>query len=259
MTLHRKGKTKAGINILKTIISERKDFDIPYSHLATLYHEGLGKISEALEALKLGFTYNPSSYEIFYKYVKFLIKADENEKAIELATNASFRQMDYDSDIWTNIGVAHQKMGNFNMAQSAYKQALRIDPRYPIAHYYLGLMFKSIALKNKDATAQKESLKNFKKAIEIDPKYADAYVGLGNAYLQTNSLEEGIYCLEKSIEIHPPQPQVIYNLGMAYFNKGDKEKALAYFTRFKKEYSQLLPPREQKKLELDDFIKKLLK
>jgi hypothetical protein len=48
-----------------------------------------------------------------------------------------------------------------------------------------------------------------------------------------------------------------YNLGMAYFNKGDKEKALAYFIRFKKEYSPLLPPREQNKL--DDFIKKLLK
>lgn len=256
ITLHQKGKTQAGINILKTIISERKDFDIPYSHLSTLYHEGLGKMPEALEVLKMGFTHNPSSYEIFYKYVKFLIKADENERAIELAGNARFCQMDYDSDIWTNIGVAYQKLGNFNMAQRAYKQALRIDPRYPIANYYLGLMFKSIALKNKDANALKECLENFKKAIEIDPNYADAYVGLGNTYLQTNNLEEGIYCLEKSIEIRPPQAPVIYNLGMAYFNKGNKEKALAYFTRFKKEYSYLLPPGEQKKL--DDLLKKLL-
>jgi len=254
MTLHQNGKTQEGIEILKTIISEREDFDIPYAHLATLYLEGQGKMAEALEVLKVGFTHNPSSYEIFYKYVNFLIKAGANEKAIELATNVRLRQMDYDPEIWTNIGAAYQNTGDFAMAQRAYEQALRIDQRYPIAYRNLGLMYLSLALKNKDTSALQECLENFKKAIAIDPNYADAYAGLGNAYLQTNNLEGGIYCLEKSLEIQPDQGPLIYNLGMAYLNKGDKEKALAYFTRFKKEYSRLLPPAELKNL--DDLIKK---
>jgi arylsulfatase A-like enzyme/Flp pilus assembly protein TadD len=254
MTLHQNGKTQEAIEILKTIISEREDFDIPYAHLATLYLEGQGKMDEALEVLKMGFTHNPSSYEIFYKYVNFLIKAGANEKAIELATSARLRQMDYDPEIWTNIGAAYQNTGDFDMAQRAYEQALRIDQRYPIAYNNLGLMYLSLALRHKDARSLQECLENFKKAIAIDPSYADAYAGLGNAYLQTNNLEGGIYCLEKSLDIQPDQGPVIYNLGMAYLNKGDKEKALAYFTRFKKEYSHLLPPTELKNL--DDLIKK---
>ncbi len=254
MTLHQNGKTQEGIEILKTIISEREDFDIPYAHLATLYLDGQGKMAEALEVLKLGFTHNPTSYEIFYKYVNFLIKAGTNEKAIELATNARLRQMDYDPEIWTNIGVAYQNTGDFEMAQSAYAQALRIDQRYPIAYRNLGLMYLSVALKNKDTRALEKCLENFKKAIDIDPNYADAYAGLGNAYLQINNLEGGIYCLEKALEIQPDQGPVIYNLGMAYFNKGDKEKALAHFTHFKKEYSRQLPPAELSRL--DDLIKK---
>ena len=156
--------------------------------------------------------------------------------------------MDYDPDIWINIGAAYQNIGNVEMARQAYEQALRIDQRNRYAYNKLGLLYFSIAINNNDPRAFKECLESYKKAIEIDPEYAEAYVGLGNAYLQTNNLEGGIYCLEKALEIQPDQGPVIYNLGMAYFNKGDKDKALSYFTRFKEEYSHLLSPEERKKL-----------
>lgn len=252
--LHKDGKTQEGIEILQTLISKRKDFDIPYTHLATIYHEGQDKIHEAIDILKLGFFNNPTSYEIFYKYVNLLVQAGQNENAIELGVNARLPQMDYDPDIWSNIGAAYQNIGDFDMARQAYEQALRIDERNPIAHYRLGYLYFTLALKNKDAHSFRECLERYKTAIEIDPEYADAYVGLGNAYLQTNNLEGGIYCLEKALEIQPDQGPVVYNLGMAHFNNGDKEKALPYFTRFKKEYSNLLSPEEQKKI--DDLIKK---
>jgi len=252
MSLHQSGKTPEGIEILKAIISEREDFAFAYVHLATLYHEGQGKMDDALEVLKLGFSHNPDNYEIFYKYVHLLVQAGQNEQAIELGTNARLREMDYDPDIWTNIGAAYQNIGDFDMARQAYERALRIDKRNPIAHNKLGFLYFSLALKNNDARALKECLESYKKAIEFDPYYSDAYVGLGNAYLQTNNLEGGIYCLEKALEIQPDQGPVIYNLGIAYYNKGDKEKALPYFTRFKKEYSHLLSPKEGKKL--DDLI-----
>jgi tetratricopeptide (TPR) repeat protein len=160
--------------------------------------------------------------------------------------------MDYDPDIWSNIGAAYQNTGDFDMARQAYEQALRIDERNPIAHYRLGYLYFTLALKNNDANSFQECLERYKKAIEIDPEYAEAYLGLGNAYLQTNNLEGGIYCLERALEIQPDQGPVVYNLGMAHFNNGDKDKALPYFTRFRKEYSHLLSPEERK--ELDDLI-----
>jgi arylsulfatase A-like enzyme/Flp pilus assembly protein TadD len=254
MTLHQNGKTLEGIEILKAIISEREDFAFSYAHLATLYHEGQGKINDALEVLKLGFSSNPTSYEIFFKYVNLLVQAGRNEQAIELGTNARLREMDYDPDIWTNIGAAYQNIGDLDMARQAYEQALRIDKRNPFAFYKLGFLYYSLALKNNDARALGRSLENYKKAIEFDPYYANAYVGLGNAYLQTDNLEGGIYCLEKALEIRPGQGLVIYNLGMAYFLKGDTKRALGYFTLFKKEHAHLLSPKELG--ELDELIRK---
>jgi len=253
MSLHESGKTKEGIEALKSIISERENFAFAYVHLATLYHEGQGKINDALEVLKLGFSNNPDNYEILFKYVHLLVEAGRNEQAIELGTNVRLREMDYDPDIWTNIGAAYQNIGNLAMALQAYEQALRIDQRNYSAYNKLGLLYFSLAIKNNDARAFKECLESYKKAIEFNPHYSDAYLGLGNAYLHANNLEGGIYCLEKALELQPEQPPAVYDLGMAYFNKGDKEKALPYFIRFKKEYSYLLSPEEQKKL--DDLIK----
>ena len=252
--LHQAGKTEEGIDMLKEIISSRNDFDIAYVHLATLYLEGQGKTTEALEVLKQGFSVNPNSYEIFYKYVNFLIRAGRNDKAIELTSAARLRQMDYDPDIWTTLGAAYQNTGDFETARLAYEKALRIDPRYPKAYHNLGFMQFTLALNNKDVHAYQASLEYYKRAIEIDPEYAAAYSGLGDAYLHTGNLEGGIYCLEKSLELQPDQGPVIYNLGLAYFNKGDKKKALELFNRFKNNYTGRLSTAQRS--ELDDLIKK---
>jgi tetratricopeptide (TPR) repeat protein len=254
MMLHQNGKTLEGIKILKTIISERNDFDISYTHLATIYHDGQDKIKDALKILELGFSNNPTNYEIFYKYVNLLVQDGQNDKAIELGTNARLRQMDYDPDIWTTIGAAYQNTGDYDMARQAFEQALRIDQRNPIAHNKLGFLYFSLAIKNNDGRALNMSLESYKRAIESDPEYADAYVGLGNAYLQVNNLEGGIFCLEKALEIQPNQGTAIYNLGMAYFLKGDKKRALDYFTLYKKERYHVLSPKERR--ELDELLRK---
>jgi tetratricopeptide (TPR) repeat protein len=162
--------------------------------------------------------------------------------------------MDYDTEIWATLGVAYQNTGDFDSARKAYEKALRIDQRYPVVYHNLGLMYFTLALKNKDHRALQKSLESYKKAIEMDPEYAAAYRELGDAYVQTDNLEGGIYCLEKSLEIQPDQGPVIYNLGLAYFNKGDKKKALGYLSRFKQKHAHLLSPAQRR--ELEGLIKK---
>ncbi|RZA37132.1 MAG: tetratricopeptide repeat protein [Lysobacteraceae bacterium] len=39
---------------------------------------------------------------------------------------------------WVNLGFAHQKMSEYALAESAYKQAIRADPALPIAWHKLG-------------------------------------------------------------------------------------------------------------------------
>lgn len=252
--LYQSGKTAEGIEILEGVISERNDIDIAYAYLATLYLGGQGKMDKALDILQKGFSANPDSYEILYKYINFLIRAGQNEKAIELAENVRLRQMDYDPEIWTTLGVAYKNVGDFETAGKAYEKALRIDPRYPKAYHNLGFMHFTLALQNRDARSYQASLEYYKKAIELDPEYAAAYSGLGDAYLNAGNLDGGIYCLEKSLELEPDQGLVMYNLGLAYFNKGDKVKALGFFNQLKKNHADMLSPARLS--ELDNLIKK---
>lgn len=253
MDLYQEGKVKEGFELLKEIITERNDVDIAYYNLATLYNKA-GKLKEALAVLKLGLENVPSGYEIFFTYVNYLLDAGQYDEVIKVFGEKSFREMEYDPEIWISLGVAYSNKGDFEKAIGGYEKALSLDNELPIAFNNLGHVYLSIFLKTKDPKNYQKSLHNFKKAIEFDPDYALAYNGLGVAYSQAGNLNRAIYYWEKASEIRPDFGQTLYNLGLAYFKKGDKVKALGYFNKYKENSYHLLPLASKKKLE--DLIQK---
>ncbi|MGB2765445.1 MAG: sulfatase-like hydrolase/transferase [Candidatus Aminicenantaceae bacterium] len=249
MDLYKKGNVNKGFELLKEVIMERKDIDIAYSNLATLYKEQ-GKLKEALEVLELGLEHLPSSYEVFLTYINYLINAGQYDKVIEALNTKSFRQMEYDPEIWNYLGVAYMSKGDFEKALEAYKMALSLDNEYSVVFNNLGTVYLFLFLKTKNSQSYRESIQNFKKAIELDPDYATAYNGLGGAYLQVGNLDGAIYCLEKAVELQPDFSNAIYNLGLAYLGKGYKERALDVFKRYKENYYRFLSLSEKNKLEV---------
>jgi len=249
MDLYKKGNVNKGFELLKEVIMERKDIDIAYSNLATLYKEQ-GKLKEALEVLELGLEHLPSSYEVFLTYINYLINAGQYDKVIEALNTKSFRQMEYDPEIWNYLGVAYMSKGDFEKALEAYKMALSLDNEYSVVFNNLGTVYLFLFLKTKNSQSYRESIQNFKKAIELDPDYATAYNGLGGAYLQVGNLDGAIYCLEKAVELQPDFSNAIYNLGLAYLGKGYKERALDVFKRYKENYYRFLSLSEKSKLEV---------
>jgi len=249
MDLYKKGNINKGFELLKEVIMERKDIDTAYSNLATLYKEQ-GELKKALEVLELGMENLPSSYEVFLTYINYLINAGQYDKVIEALNTKSFRQMEYDPEIWNYLGVAYMSKGDFEKALEAYKMALSLDNEYSVVFNNLGTVYLSLFLKTKNSQSYRESIQNFKKAIELDPDYATAYNGLGGAYLQVGNLDGAIYCLEKAVELQPDFSNAIYNLGLTYLEKGYKERALDVFKRYKENYYRLLSLSERNKLEV---------
>jgi len=45
--------------------------------------------------------------------------------------------------------------------------------------------------------------------------------------------DEAILHLEKALQLQPGINHAVYNLGLAYLKKGNKSKALSYFSKFK--------------------------
>jgi len=243
-------KFREGIELLKEVITERKDISTAYTNLSDLYRDQ-GRLTDALETLKLGLGFIPTNYEILSTYVHYLVEAAQYDEAIEVLAAKSSYQMEYDPEIWNYIGLAYWHKGNFEKALKAFEKSILIDNKYPIAFNNLGALHYSIFLKTKDLEAYKKSLQNFKKAIELDPYYSTAYQGVGVAYAQVGDLEEAISCLEKALELRPDFGQAVYDLGIVYMKNGETIKAYDNFIKVKASpYYQLLSPGARKKLDI---------
>lgn len=247
MGAYHKGNTPEGEELLKSIVAERKDFDLAFTYLATLYKEQ-GKLREAVEVLRQGREHNPKSYKIITTFGIFLTEVGEFDAAIGILEEG-LALVDYDPELWNYLGVAYWRKGDLEKAQKAYEQALKLDENYPIVINNLGSLYLSRAMKNKTSEDLKRAIENFQKAIALDPTYASAYNGLGSACAQTGNLDTAIEAWEKAVALDPNLSFAVYNLGLAHFARGEKEKALSYFTRYKREYYARLPQKEKQKLD----------
>lgn len=244
---YHKGEIQEGIEQLKEIIQERKDFDLAYSYLATLYKEQKD-LKDAVEVLKEGLENNPSSYKIITTYGIFLAEFGQYDAAIEVLEKG-LTLLNYDPDLWNYLGVAYWRKGDFKKAREAFEKALSLDNNYSIVFNNLGSLYLSLFMKTKEGEDHRKALQNFKKAIELDPNYASAYNGLGAAYKEAGNLDAAIYCWEKAVELMPDYGFALYNLGISYLAKGDKDKALSYFNKYKDIQYRYLPPKEKSELE----------
>jgi Flp pilus assembly protein TadD len=252
MSAYHRGDLEKGISLLKTIIAERKDFDLAYTYLAALYKEQK-KLKEAIDVLREGYQNCPSSYKVIMTFGMFLTEVGAHDQAIDILRKG-LGIIDHDPEIWNYLGVAYWSKGNYQEGLKAFEQALSLDGNYPIAINNLGSLHLSIYLKTKQPEDYQKAVAHFKRAIELDPKYESAYNGLGTALKTAGDVECAIANWEKALAIKPDFGYALYNLGLAYIVRGDKEKALEYLTRYKNRFYAQLPPKDQAKL--DELIAK---
>ncbi|NIM91103.1 MAG: sulfatase-like hydrolase/transferase [Candidatus Aminicenantes bacterium] len=244
---HRQNFEK-GISLLKEILAERKDFDLAYAYLATLYKEQR-KMKEAVEVLRQGLKNNPSSYKVISTLGIMLVEAGHYDEAIEVLKKG-LASIDFDPELWNYLGMAYWSKKNFKDAHDAYQKVLALDKNYPFVFNNLGTLYLSQFLKSKKASDIEKAIWNFKKAIELDPDYASAYNGLGSAYGQVGDIDAAIGCWEKAVELKPDFAFPLYNLGLSYLAKKEKTKALGFFHRYKKVKYRDLSAEEKQKLDV---------
>ena len=253
MRIYGEGRIDEAISMLKEIIAEKKSVDLAYSNLAILYKEQ-GRMKEALELLKSGFEDFPFSYEIFSAYANYLLNVKMYDEIIELIKTNSFRQMEFDPEIWNYLGSAYTGKGELEKALEAFQEAIAIDDKHQTAYNNLGSTYLLIFIEKKDRMAFQNALQSFKKTIELDPDFASAYNGLGGAYLMAGDFDGAIYCLQKALELDPDSARALFNLGLAYLNKGDSTKALGFFMSYRDKFSRFISPSEKERLK--ELIKK---
>ena len=125
------------------------------------------------------------------------------------------------------LGWAEDADANFAAAFDLGQAAIRYDPRYPNAHYALGLVC-TWTRRIERATAE------FEEAIRLNPSHAAAYVQLGQMYNYTGRPEEAIALEEKGIRLSPTDPRLFMwlpALAGAHYQLGHYAEAIEYGRR----------------------------
>jgi arylsulfatase A-like enzyme/Flp pilus assembly protein TadD len=230
--LYHEGRISEAINLLKEIITERKDIGIAYKNLSDIYDRE-GRANDALMVLKAGLEAVPSYYEIFYSYVTLLLSLGEYDEVIAVTHASRLLQKEIDPEIWNFVGLAYWNKGDLENAQRAYQKSLALDRKYPIPLNNLGTLHLYQYQKTNDPTEYTKALDCFKQAVELDPFYSDAHHGLGVAYMGAEKYDSAIACFKKALELRPDHGLAMFYLGLAYKNSGDSVNACLYFRMLK--------------------------
>ncbi len=99
------------------------------------------------------------------------------------------------------IGWADDADARFEDAYDLARQAVVLDPRYPNAHFALGLACMWTRRSERGIAA-------FEEAIKLNPSFAAAHVLLGQMYLYAGRREEAIGLAEKGIRLSPSDPRL---------------------------------------------------
>jgi Flp pilus assembly protein TadD/DNA-binding transcriptional ArsR family regulator len=133
---------------------------------------------------------------------------------------------DSDARMWHNWGFdLHFQLGLDCEAESAYRKAIEIDPRYAYAWNCLGILLRDYFGRYLEAESA------YRKAIEIDSQYAEPWNNLGNLVRDHfGRYEEAESAYRKAIEIDSRYALAWNNLGNLYcdYLQRYSDAALAY-------------------------------
>jgi Tfp pilus assembly protein PilF len=224
--------------------------------LIEIYY-GAGQLEEAAGVLGMLRQLKPADPEILYAaYRIHSMLADEAMLGVATAApgSAQLHQL-----------MAHElaRQGNIEGAIGHYRQALKINPRLPGAHFELAEMLSvasdqdgadkeyraALAVDPSDEKSEcrlgesalrasdlQTAAKHLSRALQLQPNDIDAAVGSAKVLVAMNQPEKAQPLLELAVKAEPFDPVLRYQLAMIYRSLGrtdDSRRELAEFKRLK--------------------------
>ncbi len=110
-------------------------------------------------------------------------------------------------------------------ARDLFRQAVRIDPEFALAHVGLSSALWKIYQHGRDPEVLDEAEQEAKSALEIDPDLPAAQVALAQVYRSTGRYAESIGQLRQILADHPNPVEAYRQLAYSYEAAGDLEAA----------------------------------
>ena len=139
-----------------------------------------------------------------YKSENYEAAIEKFEKAIEAGVTE-----DEPGRIYTVLGNAYDKLGQFDHAITAHRKAIEINPGDYKAWVSLGIDYRHVGELD-------EAEKCYMEALDLEPEYAELHASLGVLYIVKNELQKAIEALEKAIALDANLAAAHGNIALAY-------------------------------------------
>lgn len=175
--------------------------------------------------------------DCYHRFAQFGIEPPA--EVIPNATAAATKALKLDD----SLAEAHATLGLISFrylrdlptAESEFKRALELDPRYALAHMWYGLQLMATKKFN-------EADVEMHRAIEMDPLSITINNGLGDYYMQKRQYDQAITQYRKTLEMDPNFLLAQVGIGRAFEQKGMYAEALQQFQEVKnKSESKVMP------------------
>jgi tetratricopeptide (TPR) repeat protein len=121
-----------------------------------------------------------------------------------------------------NLGSTYLDLGDYDRAETAFRDALHLDPDHATAYYNLGLL----TLRQARHAESRTFLQN---AISRNPGYAKAYRALGTLEMAAGRPEAAAAALKKAVALNPGDATTYAEIGRLAQRAGSPEMAEAYY------------------------------
>ena len=163
--------------------------------------------------------------QIYEKTRKFDDMGSTLEQALPLAQTD-----DEKAGILFMQGAMHERQKDYDKAESAFREVLRLSPENSSAMNYLGYMFadRNVRLE--------EALTLINKALELEPQNGAYLDSLGWVYYRLDRLDEAEDNLRRAAQKVARDPVVHDHLGDVYFRQGKLKEAISQWRTSLKEW-----------------------
>lgn len=264
LILEKLNRDKEAEDYFKTAIKLQPGFARSYTELGSVY-ERQNNTSEAVNYYSKAIEISPEDPVPYEKLIGIYLKQGNFKDAENIITKAirknlqsstinqllgfiSFQNRRYndaeiyykralmikeDSELWFNLGVTYDRLGNKNDMEKCMRRAIEMDPDNHLALNYLGYSF---LLEDKNID---EAFRLIQKAVNLEPENGAYLDSLGWAYYKKGDYTLAEKFLNKA-QGKEKDPEIYEHLGYLYYRKNDFLRAIYWWAR-----SQEVSPKDE--------------
>ena len=116
-------------------------------------------------------------------------------------------------------------------AVEAFKEAVKLDPDMPEAHFRLGLAYDAVGQETEAEEEYKKAIERYKKYLATNSKDAEAHYNLGQAYAGLHLYSEAVREYRQATRLKSDDSDIYYDLGMALSKLANYDEAVSAFSK----------------------------